>query len=221
MNDIHCSLSYHQTANSKLENFAVGVRDGWFNNPSVFLAPPETQLIFDGKITAYVNKYSAFKNGGKAQKGPFLTAKTALMTMLDTFAVATDGVALGDEAIILLGGYKPTKGSDSEATVPAQPVVTLKRGTTGVIKADCVKVAGAVNYGCLLSTLALSGDTKIDDGGQLIIASGDLIRKMDLNKKRRKQFTGLTPGINYFLYYYASNAAGVSQLSDVKSIMCA
>ena len=82
-------------------------------------------------------------------------------------------------------------------------------------------VPGAAAYGCLLCLKPLSSATTIDAGGQLIIGASDFVSKMDVNKSRKKVFTGLTAGVIYYLYFYALNSAGVSTLSKVESIMFA
>jgi hypothetical protein len=221
MEDIHCALDYHRTPNPKLANLALGVRDGQFNNPLVFITTPVSKVDFEENIKDYSGKYSAFVRGGVGQKGAFLLAKSLLMGNLDSFGVSTDGFALGDEAIILLGGFKPTKGFETAGHTPGLPEVELSRGdSTGELLSECPVVEGAEYYGALLTETKLVG-TVINEAGKLIIAPGEIILQMDFNKNRKKQFLGLTASKIYFIYYYASNATGVSQLSAVKSIMCA
>lgn len=218
----HSSLSYHKTANSKLATFALGVRDGQFNNPKVFIIPAVKQPDFEDHIANYSDAYAAYKKGGSSQKGLFLTSKSTLMGDLDLFAVSTDGYAAGKEAIILLGGFVPTLATDSTGTIPLAPETKITRGaSTGVLLAEATKVAGATSYGCMVSLKPLSPLTLIDKAGQLTIGASDFISKLDLTKGRKKQFVGLTAGTTYYIYFYASNAAGVSQLSKIESMMCA
>ena len=65
------------------------------------------------------NKYTAYKNGGKAQKGAYTTARTVLIAALDQNAEYIDGLAGLNTDMILLSGYTPTKTGDSKATTPA------------------------------------------------------------------------------------------------------
>lgn len=221
MQESHCSVSYHRIGNGKLENFALGVRDGWFNNTTTFTTPPITRTVFEGYISDYASKYSAYKHGGTAQKGPFLTAKGVLIGALDSFAVSTDTRAAGDEAIILLGGFVPTKVVEVATVPPDVPVVTVKRGdSTGIIMASCPTVPGATAYGAFIC-LNPWVSTLIDADGQLVMGPGESFIKLDLKKSRKKKFVGMAAGKTYYIYFYASNAAGVSALSEVRSILCA
>ena len=56
----------------------------------------------------------------------------------------------------------------------------------------------------------------LNQQGQLIINAGQTFRILhDLNNERKKKFTGLTKGTDYFFYFYVVNSGGVSPLSVV------
>ena len=222
MSASHCALSYHQMAIAKLPTFATGVKNGQFNNPVQFPVNPVDQPTFEKHISNYEVSYKAYKKGGENQKGQFLIDKAALISDLDAFAISTDVAAAGDADIVILGGFVPTDGTNTKSVIPETPITTLTRGAaTGVLLAEANVVAGAKNYGCILSLKPFSTATVIDKTGQLTLGPNDFFAKMDLTKSRKKQFVGLTAGTIYYVYFYASNTAGVSQLSKVESIMCA
>jgi hypothetical protein len=64
-------------------------------------------------------------------------------------------------------------------------------------------------------------DVRIDSSARLILGAATTIVFIDVTKNRKKTFEGLTAGQVYYVYYYIGNARGVSQLTEVKSIMCA
>jgi hypothetical protein len=225
MNQVKVSRThYHEMSPTLLGTFALGVRDGvYINNPGSFPPPPVTQVIFEGIIEDYEEKRTAYVNGGSAQKGPYTTALDLLMTTLDDLADMVDDIPNLTVAIVLQAGFTSTKESDSEHHVPDGSLgnVTLKRGaSTGVITSECSVVPEAEFYHAILSTM-LMPLTRIDDSKRLEIAAGETFVLVDVSKSRKKTFEGLTAGSTYYVYYFIGNAKGVSQLTEVKSIMCA
>lgn len=233
----HVSLSFHQQSPDTFDTFAVGVRDGIFGNPTEFATPPLTQSAFQTLIDDYINKRAAYKQGGKAQKGPYQTARTALMGTLDTLADYVDELADGNEDLILLSGFVPTKAGDTEPAVPAVPTVKeLERGPTRELFAECNTVTGAEYYGCILvQGQPLPPAVSMNGLGQLIAVAlnddnphpneykpvnGSIVVAIDFTKGRRKHFVGLQKGVDYYFYFFAANATGVSALSEPQVVMC-
>ena len=222
MIQIHVSLNYHRIELDKLDTFGEGVSQGIFGNDPPFTAPPITQLVLDGAVTNYVDKRAAYKNGGRAQKGPFQAAKKVLMDHLDTLADYVDELADGDENIILLSGFLPTKGEDTPSTVPATPVAMAKRGeSTGIILAECPAIPGAEYYGCIVSEGQPLSGAVINGSGYLILENVQQVFGFVLTKGRKKVLLNNVPGNTYYIYFYAVNAAGVSQLSVPVTVMAA
>jgi hypothetical protein len=239
MKKIRCSLSYHATKLDEVPVFATGVRDGVYGNPANFNTPPLMQTEFQALIDAYNNTRAAYKQGGLAQKGPFLNAKSALMGGLDDTSTYVDTVANGDANLITLAGYVPTKGSASEVPAPVQ-VTGLKawRGSSGQLYVECDKQQVAVSYGCIMSVGGqLPPDVIMNASGQLnfpsntpptppppinpMVTDGPTGGSIDFNTSRRKLFINLTPGVTYYFVMFAINAAGVGPISEPESIMCA
>lgn len=239
---IRCNADYHKSKVDQLPIFAIGVRDGIFNNPAEFDSPPITKPEFELLITDYNDKRGAYEKGGSAQKGPYQEAKGKLMTSLDTFAVYVNDKAKGNENVILLSGFVPTKSYRSEAPKPIQPSgVVLKRPATGVITAECANQNEATNYMCLVSfNSPLPSNLILNDSGQLVYMSdkdaapastgsddpssaavtviGEFY--IDIKPGRKKTFKNLKLGSRYYFYFVASNAKGVSTFSDAVSIIC-
>jgi len=229
MKKIRCSIAYHRIGVTQLDGFALGVRDGIYGNAATFATPPLTLAEFELLITDQSNTRAAYENGGSAQKGPYQAARQALMVGLDTLSNYVNTVADGDENIVLLSGFVPTKGSSSKIPKPVEVTgVTIKRGSKGEFFAECDTQAGVVSYGCIVSAgQPLSSEIEINEGGQLTVpkseptegkAEGDIF---DFGIKRRKTFINLTPGITYYFVFYAANAEGVGPLSRPVSLMCA
>ena len=229
----HCSLSYHNMPLDEIENFALGVKTGYFGNNPPFVVLPFTESAYNDLILKYVEKRSEYVNGGLAQKGPFLLAKTDLMEATDKVAAEVDKVADGNEEIIILAGFVPTKSGSSGGDKPGQPVVTVKRGISGELIATCAQVAGAKHYGCIVTEGApLPSFVSITADGKIVIKGTDVAPvpgaapepevtalMVDLTDQREKHFTGLKHDAIYYFYYYAVNTSGVSALSEVVSMV--
>lgn len=233
---IRCSLSFHKLKLDTIPVFAGGIRDGVYNNPTFFVTPPITQVQFQGQLDDYNNTRSAYVQGGLAQKGPFLHAKSQLINTLDTMAEYVNSVALGDANLITLAGYVPTKGGKSETPAPVQATgVTVSRGTTGILLAECAKQDVAVSYCCIMTVgQPLQAGIVINEAGQMAISGEEPAKPeamalaaaltaggvIDFNLNRKKKFINLTPGTTYYFVFFAINASGVGELSASVSAMC-
>lgn len=237
MKKIRCNLAYHKMKVNDFPIFATGVRDGLYSNPTQFATPPMTQADLQAVIDTYNNTRAAYENGGSAQKGPYQAAKAALTDTLDVLAEYVDSVADGNENIILLSGFKPTKSSPSEIPAPTQlTMVTLTRGASGELFAECETQSGAVWYGAILTSgEPIPVNVQIDGSGQLVLVGDEPATAsatvasatanptnvvFDFNTSRKKRFKGLLPGATYYLTMFASNASGVGSLSFSVSAMC-
>jgi hypothetical protein len=234
MAKIHCSLSYHKLPFDKVEPFAEGVKTGFYTHNPPFTVLPLTESAYEALITEYSNKRNDYVNGGAAQKGPFLIAKTALMDGTDLLAEEVDKKANGDAEIIILAGFEPTK-APGETTKPGQCVVTIKRGIAGELIATCEPIAGVTNYGCIMvEGGALPAWFTINSDGRIIVDQSSWEPptsvaeepgkvksiQFDLTNQREKHFAGLTHDAVYYFYYYAVNAKGVGPISEVVSMVC-
>ena len=231
----HCSLNYHHFKFPEIETFAHGVSTGIYSHKPPFDTPPLSKADFDNLVDAYHDTYEKYKNGGKSQKGDFIIAKTNLMAALDNTADYVDALSGVDDGMIILAGYTPTKTGDTKAVIPAVPTgVVITRGVTGELFAECKAETGAAFYGCIMVAGGpLPSGVAMNGAGQLIAVNqkdnsnlnpnaiqNAIVVAIDLTKSRKKQFNGLVKGVEYFFYFYAGNTAGISQLSEVQSLMC-
>ena len=214
----------------EMESFALGIKAGYYGHGGTFTDLTITEAAFGTLITNYTTTRAAYVNGGEAQKGDFLLAKTALMDALDSLAKATDKVAKGNAEIIILAGFTPTKVK-GEGEKPGQCVVTVKRGMAGELIATCQPIVGAKHYGCIVTeggllpewfTITADGKIIIDDSkfkpNPNLNANSDPEPRItaiyfDLTSQREKHFTGLKHDATYYFYYYAVNASGVGPVS--------
>jgi hypothetical protein len=200
------------------------------------MTPPFLLAVFQAIIQAYADARTAYNDGGTAQKSAFMEAYKQLIIALDQLSYYVDELANGNEVLIVQSGFKPTKGSYSarpEATIPTG--VKLYQGTTGVLHAECDNQPGVDTYLCLLiAGMALPEGIIINQFGQLIFPNNGIPPVggtpgvptygppaiMDFNKNCKKEFTGLVPGVKYYVVFVAINASGVSPISEVVSLLC-
>lgn len=229
MSQIRARLNYHEIKLKSLEDFALLVLAGIYNNVAIFMTPTITQPEFLAIVNDYVSKLALYK-ARSLSKAEFDLSKEALLNALDTLRVYVDSVALGDATIISLAGYEPTKGSASSSTPPGQPTgVTFAKGITGEFVTECEIIPGAVSYNAALVANEPIPDNVFMNGlGQLVAtdeaggsgtagttaALANIRFILDFNKSRIKKFSNLQMGTTYYLYYWAMNSAGVSPMSD-------
>ena len=227
----HCSVIYHQYNGADLESQGHKTSAGVFGNNPPFTSPPMTKIVFDGLVEAVHNTYEAYTDGGLGQKGAYLIARVNLITALDTTAKYVDELPGVTEAIIILAGFKATKTGDSTAVIPATPELDkVERGVTGVLMPECKTVHGADFYGCLVAAGEPLAGIGMNSSGQIVAMQDSgpapvpgppaIALVIDVNKSRKKKITGLVKGVDYYIYFYAGNSAGVSDLSEPVVIMC-
>jgi hypothetical protein len=203
-------------------NLAGGIADTYYKNNPPFIAPVMPKAGFEKLLEDYRRTHADYANGGKAQKGDWLIAKSALINGLDLIADDVDEVAQGNEAAILEGGFKPIKGFRSGKNIPPVPQVEmLDWGGEGEILTQCNMLGAEIYYGCIISETAPLPEGISLLAGKLFIPAGlNFPIQIDENKSRKKTFRNLKPGTRYYVYFFARNSAGVSQLSEPRNIMC-
>ena len=217
-----CSINYHRMKIYDRGLFAGGVLNTYYKHTAVFTSPPLTKAEFEELDKAYTKTYAAYRNGGKAQEGAFLIAKAKLIAALDEIGKNVNEVAKGDEAIILEGGFKPVKTFRSVKNEPPVPEIEkLERGGDGQLLTQCKNLSLDVFYGCILCEGApLPDDFKLQDGKLIIPVGLQVPIQIDETKGRKKSFVNLKSTIRYYVYFFARNSAGVSSLSEARSIVC-
>lgn len=233
---VRCLRSYKRLPIKDMPDFASAVEDGIYDNPTVFAAPPLLQADFQALIDAYVAKRGTYVAGGTAQKPAWEAARTALIDGLDTTADYVDTLVNGNENIVILAGYKPTKTVISSVTKPTkiQGVSLTRNDVSGVLIADCKAQDGINSYVCILTegaplpdniTISNTGQIRVQEllagsGSDAGSTSGITAVYADFNQSRKKEFEGLTPLQTYYCVFFGINAGGVGALSDPVSIIC-
>lgn len=237
MSVIKCLLTFKKLPIADRPIFATGVKDGVYGNPTVFVAPPIPQADFELFITEYTEKRSLYERGGEAQKPAWEAANANLIKALVTTAEYVNTLVYGNENIVILAGYRPSKSNSSNVPKPTKlKGVTLKRDeeNSGKLIAECKAQAGVNAYVALLTEGApLPPEIVISETGQLVIketgepiklaapdAAGAIKGIFDFNQLRRKEFVGLTPLSTYYVVFFGINAGGVGSLSDAASVVC-
>jgi hypothetical protein len=241
MSVIRCLLTFKKLRQADLPIFAVGVKDGVYGNATVFPAPPIMATDFEILIANYTNKLGLLKTGGSAQRPGFEAAKTALTDGLVNTASYVDTLVNGDENIVILAGYKPSKPYSSDVAKPTKlNGATLKRDDqeSGKLIAECATQNGVNAYVCIITEGAPApSNINITSAGQLILqgdsnplpptsstdgsdATNPIMAAFDFNQNRRKEFTELTPLKTYYAVFFAINAGGVGPFSDPASVVC-
>jgi hypothetical protein len=224
MKNRFCKLEFHTYGTSKLDTFSSEVKNGIYMNTAVFLSPTVSETNFSVVLTDFNTAAADYAQFGITKKTVFETKRDKLVSYLDSLAKYVDSVAQGDVSIIALAGFVPSSiGTDRVPVLDKIQYFLLKRtDVAGEIIVDIRPISnkGALNYGCIcVEGTPLSQPVFVN--GQLKLSADDPAVLQDANKSRRKVFTGLTPGVMYFFYVYATNSVSVSPLSDPKNLLAA
>ena len=176
--------------------------------------------ILLGLITTMDSDYIGYEKGGSDQKQIYLTSKGFVMDAVNKIAPWVNTISNGDPKIIISAGYEATystpaqKGS-TELAAPVEVIVTTGK-STGLMSSECESYGINHFYGCIVSVGHPLLNVSMDLHGQLSFPAnmdGAIIH--DLSHNRKKNFAGLTKGVDYYFYWYVIGTGGVSQLSKV------
>lgn len=234
MTVIRCLRSYRRLPIDEKPDFAEGVKIGVYGNPTAFPVPPIVDTDFQALIDEYNAKRGLYVNGGKAQEAAWKYAEANLIAGLDTTADYVDTLVNGNENMVILAGYKPTKTTASVVTKPSiiEGVVLNRGKASGTIVADCKAQKGVNAYICILTqgaplpdNVVVSGSGQINiqittTDGTAAVTDGIAAVHMDLNQNRRKEFLNMVPMQTYYCAYIGINAGGVGSISTSASIVC-
>jgi hypothetical protein len=214
-----CLVSYRIWGAPLLDTFSGKIVNGLYANPLTFASPPVSAAEFAAVFSALVTCYSNFKMYGKTEKFNYEVAHAALIEKLDELSTYVDEVAAGNASKITLSGFVPSSERPEKATeIDKIEVFTVKQ-TNGKITVETPAITnkGAVNYNCVcVAGSPLRNPVLVN--GQIILSADDPQIHQDFNKSRIKTFPNLIIGVQYFFYVFAANSAGVSPLSDPKSL---
>lgn len=235
MTVIRCLRSFRRLKIDAFPIFAQGVKNNIYLHTTVFTTPPLTDVVFQGLIDAYIDKRSAYVNGGTDQEPAWNNARTQLLDAVNSTADYVDTLVNGDENIVILAGFKPTKSNASSVTKPTKITgVELNRTEeVGKLVADCDAQKGVNAYVCILTKGApLPAGITVSGKGQITINMPDSPEEalalltglesiqIDLTQNRKKIFENLELMKTYYCVYIGINAGGVGGMSDADSIVC-
>ena len=145
-----------------------------------------------------------------------INAKKAMITLLNDWAKYADKMAVGDPVIITKAGFVPTLADSHPAVLLPKPSTPLADGRSGgFIDARVVQEPGATNYVWVCFTAGIF-DLVIANHQILLPANKGLILIPIAGSI--VTFSGLTPMTEANVGVIASNAAGLSVLSNLKKV---
>ena len=203
------------------------------NNAVAWKIPPSEILKVTAKQAVWTPAWAKAKdklNSTPAEKEAKTLARTEYEKVLRPFIqVWIYRNPDMDAAAVQNCGLKPRDTVHTAAQKPAQPVGHAKRGAPLEIDAECDALDNAEYYGCLMmesgplpDNVTITAEGKLVVGADKPSAAGPSPTGLqaDFTKQRKKKFTALKHDVNYWFYFYAVNAAGVSPLSEGVTIQC-
>jgi hypothetical protein len=212
---------YTRATEDELDSIAAAVKEGLDKHASIFPAPAVSVAAMEIIINNYTITLNAYRRGGLDQKPAFASAKTALLDALESNATYVDSIANGNEDLIVKGGYISTRLTKTRLAAPAKPtgVKATRSEASGSITLQCTAQQAADVYGAIIAEGAPLTHAVFSNGRVTVPANTAHQIVVDTNRQRKKEFTGLKPGITYHCYMFCSNRNGCSALSDGISIM--
>ena len=223
---IHCSRAYRTDPVAGLAEFFVLVQAGILGNTTLFPDPPATKAESDAIYTAFVSTRATYIAGGTAQEPAYNTAHVNMFALLDKEANFVDGIAKGNAQTIISSGFKPTNGitlQKNTTNFPSQPtgVGFVADTPTGEIHTFCDVQDKNTSYLCIICEGGpLAAGITFNKSGQVKIPPCLITIYQSINHQRQKEFTGLTPGVTYYIYFITINTAGASPISLPTIVLC-
>ena len=218
----HCTLGYHQLGSEGLELKATQVGSSIYGNPIPFVNPIVPEATYYSGLQDYNMARVEYAALGITKKTAYTNARKKMIDTMDLLADYVDGIANGDESIIVLSGFTPS-AAVAQSNLPLEKIsnFTVRRTANDgelMVEIPAITNHGSINYLCVCSQgVPLSGLAIVD--GRLNLEQVNHPVSIDFNKSRKKLFKSLTAGVNYSFYVFASNTVSVSPISDVKTVM--
>lgn len=195
--------------------FGQTVTEGLTENSSIFTTPNPTVLALQG-ATDNLDDAAAAAAGGDHAKVQLMYEKEALWDEAYRKSAAyVNGIANGNEATILLSGFKSTKTENAPAQLPGVFVnFKAKPGSTpGSITVECKAMKGIKNFVFFIINTNSPVNVQLINGQiQFNVLNGFFAFKV--STQRKVIFEGLPPRTDVSVVGYAVNAAGSGPLCD-------
>ena len=187
---------------------------------------PTTEEAMGEIIVAFNDARTIYKQGGTGSKKDYDDAYEAIIDCLISFAPYVDEIADGDKTILTLSNLPFTKGPNqtgvkiSNGAVPE--LLTYTVGLVGRANVSCGYFGPGAKYFAVISQGLLPAGTAMSLDGQILFPDGTTMPAhfMNVNGKRNKVIVGMTPKLDYYLYYVVSYGGVVSGLSLPLLIVC-
>ncbi|MEC4050649.1 hypothetical protein OX284_014515 [Flavobacterium sp. SUN046] len=221
MKKIRCMLGYRNYGNGKLINLCTKVSNGIYNDSDRFSTPVVPQAEFNTALHNYTDSVGRFENAPKIERSSMEQARNVMIGILDRLRVYVDFLANGDESLINLSGFDPTKGTINKTTplvlvdsFEARRTPNLGEVEVEIHKDTAVEIAW---YFVICSKFSnLTSDTI--ENGLLDIQDSHIGMVINFNNGRIKKFTKLSTGVMYYFYVFAVNSVSVSALSNPRGV---
>lgn len=200
--------------------FGQTVTEGLTTNSSVFTTPSPTILAL-GTATDDLDDAAAAAAGGDHAKVQIMYEKEAAWDNLYRQSAAyVNGIANGNEATILLSGFKSTKTERTPAQLPGAFVnFKAKPGNTpGSIAVECKAMKGVKSYVFIVGLAGSSGQIQIING-QIVANNFSGMFSLLVSNKRKVVFEGLPSRTDVTVIGYAVNTAGSGPLCDPADVL--
>ncbi len=212
-----CSLGFQEYTKAEYTLFCERVDVGIYGNSGTFPTPPLTQAEYEVTFAKYSEAEAVYKISPSIGKTHYLVTKDAMNICLVKTAEYVDTVADGDESIINLSGFVPTKTTTTKSTAIIEPATgTVKRGpNTGQITTESKAIKGK---GVIIYNIIVSIGAPLPDGcfvnGELRMASSTVNFVMNITRPRKKVVSNLPPGSTVYVYFLASNPVSAAPIGQ-------
>ena len=217
MKKIRCRLDFHDYSNRDLIQFCTQVSNGIYNGSTTFATPTVTHVLFGAAFTKYANAVARYENAPKIEKTAMETARREMLDVLELLRIYVDQLANGDESLINLSGFVPTKSMVSKsAPLVVQESFDVRRTTNlGEVEVVIHKQSGydVLWYFAICSSISDLPPSVVKNG-VFKVPSGSETMLICFANGRTKVFSNLTTGKMYYFYVVAANSISVSPLSS-------
>jgi len=220
--DLTILQDYHNFKKPSFNNFLTDISNGIYSHITDFEPPSITKTIYDGFVKSYRDNNQAFETGGRAFKPAYEISKTTMMGGLDTLRLYVLGHPNFSLNLIGLSGFHPNKQSKTSNITPNQPILkTVTRPGGPVLIFEFHPVDRADYYGAILVEGGTLPENFTFINGILDLPTGITVRLMEnVSISRIKTFSGLKLGVQYTVFGFCGNTAGVSILSEGTPVTC-
>ncbi len=215
MQKLQVIFNYRRCAKELFVKIITAVLNGLYVATADFPTPPVTKAEYILAKDAFTKASSDYITGGTGSKGAYTKTRAALVVLLDKLSGYVNDFPIITQAMIDECGFTERKVKSS-GTIPKQAkgLAFTRRGGNAMLT-ECSVVANAARYGAILVESALLPTNFIFMEGTFDFPAGTYPRiRYNMTEQRMKHWSNLVSGTKYYLYYYTTNAAGVSVISD-------